>query len=160
MSQPGDPNGTRNVPHATKYKPFKQTMESGKKYRDKDRRGGYATGGYSSKPRPPFHDASLINPPNITLLKTRREARSPSPTTSSETKDQGSDPAAPPALVRGEPRGPKAMRAPVKFLSEELTFVDSLSDYLGENPDFLVVGCVGLQWSGKSSLLSHLAASE
>nr|CAG4645159.1 EOG090X0EPT [Leptodora kindtii] len=36
---------------------------------------------------------------------------------------------------------------------------DGLAEYLSENPDFLVIGFVGLQWSGKSTVSSHLAAS-
>jgi protein SMG9 len=53
-----------------------------------------------------------------------------------------------------------AMTSPVKILDENLTFQDSLHEFLSENSDFLVVGCVGLQWSGKSTVLSHLATSK
>jgi protein SMG9 len=55
---------------------------------------------------------------------------------------------------------PVIMPAPVKLLSEDLAFQDSLHEFLTDNPDFLVVGCVGLQWSGKSTVLSHLAGSK
>nr|CAG4642086.1 EOG090X0EPT [Eurycercus lamellatus] len=51
------------------------------------------------------------------------------------------------------------MTEPVKLLNEELGFQNSLLEYLSDDQDFLVIGCVGSQWSGKSSLLSHLAAS-
>jgi len=56
---------------------------------------------------------------------------------------------------------PLVMTEPVKLLGEELVgFHTSLQDFLGDDQDFLVVGCVGSQWSGKSSLLSNLASSE
>lgn len=112
-----------------------------------------------------------LAPPTI-LLKTRaNETRSLSPvqqvknpSTNSALDDNSAKAATFRAPLRKDVDNTTtiipSMTSPVKLLGEELSFQDSLHDFLSDNPDFLVVGCVGLQWSGKSSILSHLAASE
>lgn len=134
--------------------------------RDERDRSGYSS--YRGKSRQTSNvDAA---PPTI-LLKTRaNETRSLSPVThqvKTPSTPSGENSAArdstfkvPPARKDVENVVTVPMTVPVKLLSEELAFQDSLHDFLGDNPDFLVIGCVGLQWSGKSSVLSHLAASE
>ncbi len=133
--------------------------------RDERDRSGYTS--YRGKNRQTSNvDAA---PPTI-LLKTRaNEARSLSPVTHQvktpseprgESSARDSTFKVPPARKDVENVATIPMTVPVKLLSEELAFQDSLHDFLGDNPDFLVIGCVGLQWSGKSSVLSHLAASE
>lgn len=133
--------------------------------RDERDRSGYSSG-YRGKNRPSSNvDAA---PPTI-LLKTRaNDTRSLSPV--QQVKPSVS-------LASGENVSRDAfkvharkdvldntavpsMPTPVKFLSEDLVFQDSLHDFLTDNCEFLVVGCVGLQWSGKSSVLSHLASSK
>lgn len=42
-------------------------------------------------------------------------------------------------------------------LIDDHQFVENLSDYLSDNPDFVVVGVIGPQGSGKSTILNHLA---
>lgn len=106
-------------------------------------------------------------PPTI-LLKTRaNETRSLSPVHQVKTSNpsSGGEGAARetfkiPARKDVDTSVAIPMTTTVKFLNEDLAFHDSLHEFLTDNPDFLVIGCVGLQWSGKSSLLSHLAASE
>ncbi|XP_032794696.2 protein SMG9 [Daphnia magna] len=132
--------------------------------RDERDRSGYNSG-YRGKSRPAANvDAA---PPTI-LLKTRaNDTRSLSPV--QQVKPSG-------PLASGENLSRDAfkvharkdvsdntavlsMATPVKFLSKDLIFQDSLHDFLTDNCEFLVIGCVGLQWSGKSSVLSHLASS-
>lgn len=45
-----------------------------------------------------------------------------------------------------------------KFMDEDLLVGDNLSDYLIEQQDFLVVGVLGTQGVGKSTILSLLAS--
>jgi len=135
-------------------------FETDKKFKDRDRPKFSS----HSRNRPSAADS---NQPTI-LLKTRAaEARSLSPAPlKSHTIE--------PSVIR-EPKesfkvigskdgggnfGPSpVMSSPVKLLNGELSFQDSLIEHLSDNPDFLVVACVGLQWSGKSTILSHLASS-
>ncbi|XP_063230147.1 nonsense-mediated mRNA decay factor SMG9 isoform X2 [Bacillus rossius redtenbacheri] len=52
---------------------------------------------------------------------------------------------------------PPQMRGCVKLLDESLQFCDSCLEYLVDQNDFIVVGVVGTQGVGKSSLMSWLA---
>nr|CAG4637395.1 EOG090X0EPT [Ceriodaphnia reticulata] len=160
MSQPEQTSSSRG----------KSRREGGKQSlykpgRDERDRSGYSS--YRGKSRPTSNvDAA---PPTI-LLKTRaNETRSLSPVThqvktpsvtSGENSARDSTFKIPPTRKDVENVITVPMTAPVKLLNEEMAFQDSLHDFLGDNPDFLVVGCVGFQWSGKSSVLSHLAASD
>lgn len=161
MSQP-EPNNS-SVRGKSRRDGGKQSLY--KPSRDERDRSGYTS--YRGKSRPQSHvDPS---PPTI-LLKTRaNETRSLSPV----HQLKGSAP--PPNVgdqnsregfkipMRKDVETPSlstTMTTPVKLMNEDLIFQDSLHDFLLDNPDFLVIGCVGLQWSGKSSVLSHLASSE
>ena len=157
MSQP-EPSSSRGK---TRREGGKPTLY--KPGRDERDRSGYSS--YRGKSRQTSNvDAA---PPTI-LLKTRaNETRSLSPVTHNQVKipsggENSRDPTfkIPPVKKEVENVVTIPMTAPVKLLNEEMSFQDSLHDFLGDNPDFLVIGCVGLQWSGKSSVLSHLAASE
>ena len=177
MSQPAEVNLAKSQPISGKYKSSvkqgnseqggsKSTGGTERKYREKDRKSAYS--GFAAKHRPPSNDPSALNPHTI-LLKTRaHEARSLSPVSSSSVSKvtvsstaTSNEPIAGGSASKEVPKGKgPSMIKPVKILNEDLLFQDSFADFLSENPDFLVVGCVGLQWSGKSSILSHLAASE
>lgn len=53
---------------------------------------------------------------------------------------------------------PTEMTTPVKLLdTESLTLVDNCLEYLSDRSDFLVVGVVGYQGVGKSTIMSLLA---
>lgn len=50
------------------------------------------------------------------------------------------------------------MKTPIKIIDDYMQFInDSLSNNLLEQTDFLVIGCLGLQGVGKSSLMSEIA---
>nr|CAG4646614.1 EOG090X0EPT [Macrothrix elegans] len=131
----------------------------------RDERDRSAYSGFRGKSRQAAADPT---PPTI-LLKTRaNETRSLSPVqqVNKTSADSSTSEAASKDNFKVPPRRDAAgtlpsisMSSPVKFLSEEMFFQDSLHDFLTDNPEFLVVGCVGLQWCGKSTILSHLASS-
>ena len=49
------------------------------------------------------------------------------------------------------------MAAPVRLLDENMTWQDGLQEFLLDQPDFLVVGVLGKERTGKSTLMSYLA---
>lgn len=50
------------------------------------------------------------------------------------------------------------MKAPIKIIDEYMQFItEGLSNSLLEQTDFLVIGCLGLQGVGKSTLMSDIA---
>lgn len=53
---------------------------------------------------------------------------------------------------------PSEMKTPVKIIDDYMQFInDGFSNNLLEQTDFLVIGCLGLQGVGKSSLMSNIA---
>lgn len=50
------------------------------------------------------------------------------------------------------------MKTPIKIIDDYMQFInDSLSNCLFEQTDFLVIGCLGLQGVGKSTLMSAIS---
>jgi len=49
------------------------------------------------------------------------------------------------------------LRTSVKLIDENHTFCDSIADFLTDNTDFLVIGVLGLQNAGKSTVINSLA---
>lgn len=50
------------------------------------------------------------------------------------------------------------MKTPIKIIDDYMQFInDSLSNCLLEQTDFLVIGCLGLQGVGKSTIMSELS---
>lgn len=58
------------------------------------------------------------------------------------------------------PPAPKEMTRSVKLLEDGAVFVENLQDFVQENNEFLVVGVVGMQGVGKSTILNLLAANK
>ncbi|CAN7975611.1 unnamed protein product, partial [Ixodes persulcatus] len=52
---------------------------------------------------------------------------------------------------------PPDMAAPVKLVDDSLQWCDNALEYLVDQPDFYVVGVVGMQGSGKSTVMSILS---
>ncbi|XP_064471402.1 nonsense-mediated mRNA decay factor SMG9-like isoform X2 [Ornithodoros turicata] len=52
---------------------------------------------------------------------------------------------------------PPDMAAPVKLVDDSLQWCDNALEYLVDQPDFYVIGVIGLQGAGKSTLMSILA---
>lgn len=106
--------------------------------------------------------------PQTILLKTRdgeKRAVSPQATSSSKTgKDNDASPVyhlAPrvtaPDLASLLP-ATSEMKSSVKLIAPDtLSVSDSLLDYLTDSTDFLVIGCLGYQSVGKSTIMSKLA---
>ena len=165
MSQPDSVQGGRSakrdlVGGSTFAKSGRDENE--RKYKDKDRSKYSGGSGYSYGPR--SRQAALDVNPHTILLKTRtNETSSLSP---GPVKSLAADPSVVLTLSKNfAPRenaghAPTCTPASMKMLSDDFIFQDGLAEYLSENPDFLVIGFVGLQWSGKSTVSSHLAASK
>lgn len=49
------------------------------------------------------------------------------------------------------------LRTAVKLIDENHTFCDNIADFLSDNTDFMVIGILGLQNSGKSTIINALA---
>ena len=151
-SQHGNKNRTLKPEQGAKF--TRLSREDGdRKFRDKDRS---RHSGYSGRNRP---SATDLNPHTV-ILKTRNvDTRSLSPVSNPKLPASEFGVKESSKLIGKIPSSSTSMSTSVKVLNEELIFLDSLSDYLTDNPDFIVIGCVGLQWSGKSTILSHLASS-
>ncbi|XP_061300483.1 nonsense-mediated mRNA decay factor SMG9, partial [Pezoporus flaviventris] len=64
--------------------------------------------------------------------------------------------------VAGQSRlaAPEKMKSSIKLVDEQMNWCDSALEFLLEQTDVLVVGALGLQGTGKSTLLSLLAANQ
>ena len=167
MSQPSDLTGytsSRGKPRAQLYRPARDDADRSRG------RGGNKYFGGGGRHQQRQGDVQSTAPPTI-LLKTRTQepsqARSLSPAQQQKEPEPFKVPATKKEVTGGMQQSSStataaatAMTLPVKILDENLTFQDSLHEFLSENSDYLVVGCVGLQWSGKSTVLSHLAVSK
>jgi protein SMG9 len=51
------------------------------------------------------------------------------------------------------------MKGSVKLVDESFLFCDGALEFLLDQNDFMVVGCLGLQGAGKSTLMSLLAGN-
>jgi len=50
------------------------------------------------------------------------------------------------------------MKTPIKVIDDYMQFInEGLNNFLLEQSDFLVIGCLGLQGVGKSTLMSDIA---
>lgn len=54
---------------------------------------------------------------------------------------------------------PPEMTSSVKLINDQFQMLDSCLEFLTDQTDFIVIGCVGPQGAGKSTLMSHLAGS-
>jgi len=156
MSQPEYNRGKLNKKEGVASSSKMSRFDNEKKFKDRDRSKFSA----HSRNRPSAADTSQ---PTILLKARATEARSLSPTPNKSQLIEAAtkEPFKVPGIkdAPGSIHSPIVMSSPVKLLNQELMFQDSLIENLSDNPDFLVVGCVGLQWSGKSTILSHLASS-
>jgi len=156
MSQPEYNRGKINKKEGAASASKMSRFDAERKFKDRDRSKFSA----HSRNRPAAADASQ---PTI-LLKTRAaDARSLSPAPLKprliEVPSKESFKVVGSKDISSSFHSPHTMSTPVKLLNQELIFQDALIENLSDNPDFLVIGCVGLQWSGKSTVLSHLASS-
>ena len=157
MSQPEYNRGKSNKKEGTVSSSKTSKFDMERKFKDRDRSK------FSSHSRN-RSSAGDTSQPTILLKARVTEARSLSP---APLKSQLIEAPAKESFkvvgskdVTGSFHSPLVMSTPVKLLNQEFIFQDTLIENLSDNPDFLVIGCVGLQWSGKSTILSHLASSK
>ena len=178
MSQPAEPSSSslrgnnkgRGGSNSQLYRPGRHEGDD-RRFNHRDSRASKHSGKNQRYTNAAPESASPA-PPTI-LLKTRAtaETRSLSPVDHQQTKPSTgpTTPVREPFKVPARKDVPGAplqvlpvMTGPVKLLGEELANLQTslLQEFLSDEQDFLVVGCVGPQWTGKSSLLSRLAVSE
>lgn len=106
-----------------------------------------------------------------TVLLSKASSRAASPATSSTAlKDDGqgasSSASGGPAASKQAPAAeslsdrlaaPPEMAAPAKFIDDTLQWCDNALEYLVDQPDFYVVGIIGMQGAGKSTVMSILS---
>ncbi|KAF6212681.1 hypothetical protein GE061_013207 [Apolygus lucorum] len=110
-------------------------------------------------------ESKAEEPPPTILLKPKDSERAASPqATDSKAASKTSEnqyqlaPRSVPSAVGTAIAAPLQMKESIKLMDDDTLIInDSLLEYLSDSNDFLVVGCIGLQGVGKSSILSHLA---
>jgi len=85
----------------------------------------------------------------VILLKQRESLRSGPPATNSAPRIVGKKESVDKSNLK--------QASPLKIVDESSTFCDGVIDYLTDNQDFIVVGVLGLQNTGKSTILNMLA---
>uniref|UniRef100_A0A1B6E5D5 Protein SMG9 n=1 Tax=Clastoptera arizonana TaxID=38151 RepID=A0A1B6E5D5_9HEMI len=110
-----------------------------------------------------------LSQPTIILRTREGDNRALSPSqrslpTSRQKKDTESQP--PSYQLAAKPSNPESsnplalppeMKSSVKLIDEYFQISDNCLEFLTDQTDFLVIGCLGLQSVGKSTLMSHLA---
>ncbi|XP_041267573.1 protein SMG9, partial [Onychostruthus taczanowskii] len=76
--------------------------------------------------------------------------------------DLGVSPPAPPPAAQAQARlaAPEKMKSSIKLVDEQMNWCDSALEFLLEQTDVLVVGALGLQGTGKSTVMSLLAGNQ
>ncbi|KAM6999581.1 nonsense-mediated mRNA decay factor SMG9 [Passerculus sandwichensis] len=71
-------------------------------------------------------------------------------------------PLAPPPAAQAQARlaAPEKMKSSIKLVDEQMNWCDSALEFLLEQTDVLVVGALGLQGTGKSTVMSLLAGNQ
>lgn len=170
MADPYDRGYYKKRPYAAKFQEREQEADSsqqqikpvfilakhpdrGTSSQSQSQASGDAASGESSKP---------------TVLLSKASSRAESPASSSSTSKDDAPPSAsvatnpsikqpPPESLSDRLAAPPDMAAPVKFIDDSLQWCDSALEYLLDQPDFYVVGIIGMQGAGKSTIMSILA---
>ncbi|KAL1416301.1 hypothetical protein MTO96_006331 [Rhipicephalus appendiculatus] len=170
MADPYDRGYYKKRPYAAKFQEREQEPDSsqqqikpvfilakhpdrGTSTQTQSQAGGDAASGESSKP---------------TVLLSKASSRAESPASSSSTSKDDAQASAtvatnpsikqpPPESLSDRLAAPPDMAAPVKFIDDSLQWCDNALEYLVDQPDFYVVGIIGMQGAGKSTIMSILA---
>ncbi|XP_077525461.1 nonsense-mediated mRNA decay factor SMG9 isoform X1 [Amblyomma americanum] len=113
-------------------------------------------------------DASSADSSKTTVLLSKASSRAGSPASSSSASKDDSQASAPSSTnvsakqppaesLSDRLAAPPDMAAPVKFVDDSLQWCDNALEYLLDQPDFYVVGIIGMQGAGKSTVMSILA---
>uniref|UniRef100_A0A1B6K1W7 Protein SMG9 n=1 Tax=Homalodisca liturata TaxID=320908 RepID=A0A1B6K1W7_9HEMI len=129
---------------------------------EKDREGKSFKGRTQDNSEKPLSQPTIIlrNPggdnravsPSQRTARAKKESETSAPTYHIAAKHSNSESTNALAL-------PVEMKSSVKLIDDQFQILDTCVEYLTDQTDFLVVGCVGLQGVGKSTLMSHLAGS-
>ncbi|XP_051865880.1 nonsense-mediated mRNA decay factor SMG9 [Pristis pectinata] len=136
-------------------------------------------------PMPPSAPAPPPEKP-IVLMKSREEGKAPAPGEAAYTPPSGSGkgekegqrPTQPvyqiqnrvmgssapsatvdPVIGQAKLHPPERMKHSIKLVDDQMNWCDSAMEYLLDQTDLLVIGIIGLQGTGKSSIMSVLSAN-
>uniref|UniRef100_G3MKC0 Protein SMG9 n=1 Tax=Amblyomma maculatum TaxID=34609 RepID=G3MKC0_AMBMU len=111
-------------------------------------------------------DASSTDSSKTTVLLSKASSRAESPASSSSASKDDSQASTSTTVPAKQPpaeslsdrlAAPPDMAAPVKLVDDSLQWCDNALEYLLDQPDFYVVGTIGMQGAGKSTIMSVLA---